>query len=212
MNGSPPFEPHHGEAAARALDQHGADFFLGEGVGRFFLAHVEALGVRRGEVEQRVVGQVIVEDGVGLLQDAAAFDGDEFGIAGAGADQVDLHWLGTAGWHEQTARRRASGTGVRRTASAAAFERRRVMCRRPPGWPRAPCRSSAPGALRCIRFRHRAFGLGADHLGAVGRDHDAETRTRPSATVAYAPIGTWQPPPSAPSTPRSAVTAACVAA
>jgi hypothetical protein len=33
---------------------------------------------------------VVVEDSVGLLKDAAAFYGDEFGITGAGTDQVDL--------------------------------------------------------------------------------------------------------------------------
>ena len=83
-------EPDHGEAAARALDQHGADLFLGEGVGGFLLADVEALGVGRGEIEQGVGGEVVEEDGVGLLQNAAAFDGDEIGIAGPGAYEVDL--------------------------------------------------------------------------------------------------------------------------
>ena len=39
-------EAHDGEAAARALDQHGADLVLGEGVGGFLLADVEAFGVR----------------------------------------------------------------------------------------------------------------------------------------------------------------------
>ena len=50
------FEADDGEAAAGAVDQHGADFVLGECVGGFLLADVEALGVGRGEVEERVVG------------------------------------------------------------------------------------------------------------------------------------------------------------
>ena len=84
------FEADHGEAAARALDQHGADLVLRERVGGFLLADVEALGVRRRERQERVGGEVVVEDGVGLLEDAAAFEGEQFGIARAGADEVDL--------------------------------------------------------------------------------------------------------------------------
>ena len=80
---------------------------------------------------------------------------------------------------------------------------------------RAPLASSFAPKSRPMRFRVRdgAFRFRADQLRAVGRDHHAQQMQpcRPS-TVAYAPIGTWQPPPSAASTPRSAVTAACVAA
>jgi hypothetical protein len=57
---------------------------------RFLFADVEAFGVGRGEVEEGDVGQVVVENGVGLLQDAAALDGEELRISGAGADEVDL--------------------------------------------------------------------------------------------------------------------------
>ena len=45
------FQTHHVPAAARALDQHGADLFLGEGVGRFLLADVDALGGGGREIE-----------------------------------------------------------------------------------------------------------------------------------------------------------------
>jgi hypothetical protein len=38
---------------------------------------------------------MVVENGVGLLQEAAAFGGDQFGVAGARADQIDL-----SGGHE----------------------------------------------------------------------------------------------------------------
>ncbi len=57
-------QPHHVPAAPRALDQHGADLFLAEGVYRFLLPDVEALGWRGRQVEQRGVGQVVVEDGI----------------------------------------------------------------------------------------------------------------------------------------------------
>ena len=88
------FEADYGESAARAVDEHAADFVLREFVGGFFLADVDALGVGRGEIEEGGVGEVIVEDGVGLLEDAAAFDGEELRVSGAGADEVDLHGHG----------------------------------------------------------------------------------------------------------------------
>ena len=58
---------------------------------RALLADVDPLGVRGREVQQAFARQMIVEDGIGALQNLAAFDGDESGIARAGADQVDLH-------------------------------------------------------------------------------------------------------------------------
>ena len=54
------FEADHGEAAAGSLDQEIADLGLGEFVGRFLLADVEAFGVGRGESEECGVGQVVV--------------------------------------------------------------------------------------------------------------------------------------------------------
>ena len=45
-----------------------------------------ALGVRGGVVQERRVGQAVVDDDVRLRQGVAAFDGDEAGVAGAGAD------------------------------------------------------------------------------------------------------------------------------
>ena len=88
------FEADYGEAAARAVDEHAADFVLGEFVGGFLFADVDAFGVGRGEIEEGRVGEVIVENGVGLLEDAAAFEGDELRVAGAGSDEVDLHGHG----------------------------------------------------------------------------------------------------------------------
>ena len=90
MNGSPPLRRTTVSPRRRAVDQHGADLVLRDGVRRPFLADIDALGVRRGEVEQRVGGEVVVEDDVGLGEDAAAFDGQEVGVARAGADEVDL--------------------------------------------------------------------------------------------------------------------------
>ncbi len=83
-------QPHHVQAATRALDQHGADLFLAEGVYRFLLADVDALGLGGRQIQQRRVGEVIVEHGVRLFQQAAALQRDQLGIAGSGAYQVDL--------------------------------------------------------------------------------------------------------------------------
>jgi hypothetical protein len=51
----------------RTLDEQGANLVLGKLLRRFLLADVEALGVGRGEIEEGRVGQMVVEDGVGLL-------------------------------------------------------------------------------------------------------------------------------------------------
>jgi hypothetical protein len=85
------FETDYGEPAVRAINEHAADFVLREFVGRFFFADINSFGVRRGEIEEGGVGEVIVEYGVGVLKDAAALYGDEIRISGAGSDEVDLH-------------------------------------------------------------------------------------------------------------------------
>ena len=85
-------QPHHGPAAARALDQHAREISsCVNSCADALLADVDALGMRGRQVEQTLVRQMIVEDRIGALQNLAAFDGDEPGIAGAGADQIDLH-------------------------------------------------------------------------------------------------------------------------
>ena len=84
------FEPHHVEAAPRAIDHHGADFFLRKRVHRFLFADVNAFAILGREIEQVFVGEVIVEDRIGDREQLAAFPGDEVGIAGAGADEIDL--------------------------------------------------------------------------------------------------------------------------
>ena len=54
------------------------------------LAHVDDLGVRAAQVEDRLRDKVVVEDDVGGLNQAQRLDGEQIGIAGAGADEVDL--------------------------------------------------------------------------------------------------------------------------
>jgi hypothetical protein len=69
-------------------DEEVRDFFLGDGVSGLLFAYVDALGVRGSEGKEGFGGEVVVEDDVGLREEAAAFDGEEFGVAGAGADEV----------------------------------------------------------------------------------------------------------------------------
>ena len=88
------FEADYGESAARPVDEHAADFVLREFVRGFLFADVDAFGAGRGEIEEGRVGEVIVENGVGLLEDAAAFDSDELRVARPGSDEVDLHGHG----------------------------------------------------------------------------------------------------------------------
>ena len=57
------------------------DFFLRGFVRGSLLADVNSLGMRRRQIQQALVRQMIVEDGVGALQNLAAFDGDQSGIA-----------------------------------------------------------------------------------------------------------------------------------
>ncbi len=83
-------QPHHREPPARPVDKHLADLFLCVGVHGFLLPYIKPLGCGRCEFEQRVIGQMIVEDGVGRGEDAPALPGDQFGIAGPGAHEIYL--------------------------------------------------------------------------------------------------------------------------
>src|SRR5271157_5461446 len=56
------FESDYGEAASRALDQHGADLFLSEGADGLLPADIDTLGVGWRQIEQHGRSQAIVED------------------------------------------------------------------------------------------------------------------------------------------------------
>ena len=109
MNGSPPLSrttvrPRR----ARSISRRRISSWQYGMVG-LLLAHVEPLGGGRRQIEQRGRGQVIVEDAVGERQNFAAFQGEEVGIAGTGAHQVDLA-------HEQYAARAAVRAAWRRAS------------------------------------------------------------------------------------------------
>jgi hypothetical protein len=72
------------------LDHHVADLLLRENVDGFLLADVDSLGVRRREVQESRWGKVVEEDDVRRFEQIASPASDELGIAGDGADEVDL--------------------------------------------------------------------------------------------------------------------------
>jgi hypothetical protein len=47
-------------------------------------------GIGAGQVHDAVADQMVVDDGVGLGNQAGCLDGQKIGVAGAGADQPDL--------------------------------------------------------------------------------------------------------------------------
>ena len=82
----PPLQPHHLPAGPAQVDELDVDLGLGPGRSRR-LAHVDQLGARRGQVEQLVGDQAVVDDDVGPAQQLGPATGEQTGVAGAGADQ-----------------------------------------------------------------------------------------------------------------------------
>jgi hypothetical protein len=69
-------EAHDSASGKRTLDHDAADLFLRVSVLRSFLADVDAFGVRRSEVKQPRVGEVVVQDAPGKAEDTPALDSD----------------------------------------------------------------------------------------------------------------------------------------
>ena len=55
------------------------------------LADVNAFRVGPGIAEQGVVGEVVIHDHIGLFENVLALDGQQTGVAGSGADEIDFH-------------------------------------------------------------------------------------------------------------------------
>ena len=86
-------EPRHGFSRAGFFDQHVIDSLLRKRVGPGFLARVDFLGRLRGEFQQERIAQIIVDHHVRTLEAVTAFEGQQAGIAGAGADEITDSFL-----------------------------------------------------------------------------------------------------------------------
>ena len=82
-------EAHHAPPGAGVLHQHRADLLLRHPVAPGRLAGVDQDGVGRGEVQQPLGSQAIVDHDLGRLQQTEPADGQQVGIARAGADEVN---------------------------------------------------------------------------------------------------------------------------
>ena len=78
---------------ARMLDHQRVDLFLSDALCAAAFADVDDFGGGRSEIENRLRNEVVVEDDVGGLDKAQRFDGEQVGIARAGADERDLALL-----------------------------------------------------------------------------------------------------------------------
>jgi hypothetical protein len=111
-------EADHTAAGAGVLDHQRVDFVLGDGLCAAALADVDDFGARRGELENGLRDEIVVEDHVGGLDEAQRLDGEQVGIAGAGADEINFAGGNTAGLPCRVSRKLARGAGQWRQAEA----------------------------------------------------------------------------------------------
>ena len=83
-------EANHKLACERLFDEQLADVVLRHGVIAGHLADKNAFGRRRDEFKNPVADEIVVDDDLGLLQQARAFERDQFGVAGAGSDKGNV--------------------------------------------------------------------------------------------------------------------------
>ena len=89
--GVPALEAGHDFAFLGLFHDQPVDAVLRQGVVSGDLADVDALRVGAGVAEQRIVGEVVVDDHVGLFENFLSFNGQQAGVAGSGADEIDFH-------------------------------------------------------------------------------------------------------------------------
>ena len=84
------FEADDDFVARGGVNEERVDVGLREEAEAGALADVDALGGGGDEREDLRADERIVEDDVGGLQEAQRFDGEEIGVTGAGADEIDV--------------------------------------------------------------------------------------------------------------------------
>ena len=90
-----PLEAGHDLPFQRLFHQQFVDLALLMVVGAADLAGIDQLGIGGGMLEQLLVGQIVVEDDIGAGDAFPSLDRDQAGIAGTGADQIDIAFFGT---------------------------------------------------------------------------------------------------------------------
>ena len=71
------------------LDQEIVDFVLGQGVLGGFLAGVDDLGAGLGQVQDAVADEMVINQDIRLADEAGRPQGQQIGVAGAAANQID---------------------------------------------------------------------------------------------------------------------------
>ena len=72
------------------LDHQRVDLLLRDALHAAALAHVDDFGDRRGQCKNRLRNKAVVQNYIGGLKKAQSLDGEQVGISGTGADQIDL--------------------------------------------------------------------------------------------------------------------------
>ena len=97
-------QPHDAFAGARVFQHQCVDLFLRHVVMAGFLAHFDAFGIAARKFQHLGADQAVVQDHIGLVEQAQPAQGEQTRVAGAGADQrhaaFRLH-VGIARGHRQ---------------------------------------------------------------------------------------------------------------
>ena len=223
-----PLQPRDGLALARLLRQQVADRFLLERLRRGG-ADVDLLRVRPRRAQQPRRHEMVVQHDVGRRETLQAADGDEAGIARTGADEVDdahtfvvrrstfvvLLWrsafVGSL-VRRSLLRSLVSTTNVeRRTPNVTVLSPLR-LCQNLARAVREQLRADACAELRPRRASAPRAWPRTARLPSSATTTATSSSSSPSTTDASAPTGVWQPPPSASTSARSAVSASPAAA
>ena len=93
------FETHHLAAGAGMLDQKLIDLLLGGPLSLSAFAHEQLFAALAGKLEKPLVQNLIIEDEICVREVVRSFNRDQPGIAGTGADEVDVTGFGQGRIH-----------------------------------------------------------------------------------------------------------------
>ena len=81
-------KPNDALPGSGTVNEKGVDLVLGMSVSAGFFAGENDLGISRSPLKDGGIGEVVVDDDLGLLDDFAGAEGDEAEVAGTGAGEV----------------------------------------------------------------------------------------------------------------------------